>query len=56
MNSNEFNFKALSMDELHSACIIDECGREIPITHEMIESACGSLADTFRVPRIAQTN
>jgi len=51
MTTNNSEFKAISVDELHLACVLDEEGREIPITREMIELACISLIDNFRIPR-----
>jgi hypothetical protein len=51
MITSDTEFKAISVDELHLACVLDEDGREIPITREMIENACISLIDNFRIPR-----
>jgi len=51
MTTSDKEFKTISADELHLACVVDENGREIPITREMIENACTSLVDNFRVPR-----
>lgn len=51
MTTNDKEFKAISADELHRACVLDEHGREIPITREMIEKACLSLMDNFHIPR-----
>lgn len=51
MTTNDKEFKAIAADELYLACVLDENGREIPITREMIENACTSLVDNFRVPR-----
>lgn len=50
MTTNDKEFTAISADELHRACVLDEHGREIPITREMIEKACTSLIDNFRIP------
>lgn len=55
MTTNESEFKAM-VDELHLACVVDEEGREIPITREMIEKACTSLTDTFHVARGGSLN
>jgi hypothetical protein len=56
MIANEVEFKVISVDELHRACVLDEHGREILITPEMIEKACVSLVDNFRVPRYSAIN
>jgi len=50
MSSIDLGTKTFTDETLHSACFIDESGREVPITPEMIDSACRFLADTFRVP------
>lgn len=33
----------LNVDPLHSACVVDENGREIPITRDMIRQSCEQL-------------
>jgi hypothetical protein len=33
------------VNELHLACVLDEHGKEVPITREMIERACLSLLE-----------
>lgn len=50
MTTNDKEFKAISTDELHRACVLDEQGREIPITRDMIEQACKSLIGNFHIP------
>lgn len=56
MTTNDVEFKVISVEELHRACVLDEHGREILITPEMIEKACVSLTDNFRVPRCKSVN
>ncbi len=52
MNSIELDSKTFTDEALHSACFIDDSGQEIPITPEMIESACLCLADAFQIPSV----
>jgi hypothetical protein len=56
MTTNDTKFNAISVDELHLACVLDEHGHEIPITREMIEKACGSLIENLRTPRVGSLN
>lgn len=53
MSSIDPDSKTFSDEALHTACFIDDSGREVPITPEMIDSACLFLADAFRVPPFA---
>ena len=39
-----------SASHFHGAAIIDEHGREIPITEDMIQRACEHLEDQWQYP------
>ena len=38
------NQDVLNADDMHSACLVDENGKEIPITRQMIENSCQQLS------------
>jgi hypothetical protein len=41
------------MSAVHAAALVDENGREIPITEEMILSACDELMKLWHFPNAA---
>lgn len=43
----------LSDRDFHGAAIIDEHGKEVPITEEMIQKACDDLGNSWLFPRKA---
>lgn len=42
--------KMYDLSALHTAALVDENGREIPITEEMILSACDALMQLWQFP------
>lgn len=43
-----------SETDFHGAAIIDEQGREIPITEQMVQQACSALDNAWQYPAARQ--
>ena len=50
MNVRQHTNDALNADALHSACLIDENGKEVPITRDMIRHSCQQLEQAENHP------
>jgi hypothetical protein len=53
LQTSVINDNVFDMSAVHAAALVDEHGREIPITEEMILSACDELMKLWHFPHAA---
>ena len=54
MQANENKVSVTSGNPFHAAALLDDQGREIPITEEMIMHACDELMKLWQFPQQAK--
>lgn len=54
MQAKENMVSVISGNPFHTAALLDEQGREIPITEEMIMQACDELMKLWQFPQQAR--